>query len=100
MTAKPESRRKLEAPACEKDNNININIYHLKPSVYFMYQQVLHSAHSVYLCILYGAIFFPVVLYGCETWSLTMMENHRLSVFENMVLEKIFGRKWKEMTGE
>jgi len=65
-----------------------------------MYQQVLHSAHSVYLCIVYGYIFLPVIFYGCETWSLTMMENHRLMVFENRVLEKIFGRKWNEVTGE
>ena len=35
----------------------------------------------------------PVVLYGCETWSLTMREERRLRVFENMVLRKIFGPK-------
>jgi len=57
MTAKPESGRKLGAPTGEQDNNIKININHLKPSVYFMYQQVLHSAFSVHLCILYGSIF-------------------------------------------
>jgi hypothetical protein len=100
MTAKPESGRKLGAPTGEQDNNIKININHLRPSVYFMYQQVLHSAFSVHLCILYGSIFLPVVLYGCETWSLTIMEDHRLRVFENIVLEKIFVRKWNEVTEE
>ena len=35
----------------------------------------------------------PVVLYGCETWSLTLREEHRLRVFENKVLRKIFGAK-------
>jgi len=35
----------------------------------------------------------PVVLYGCETWSLTLGEEHRLRVFENRVLRKIFGPK-------
>jgi hypothetical protein len=43
---------------------------------------------------------FPVVLYGCETWSLTLREEHRLRVFENMVLRRIFGPKRDEVTGE
>ena len=38
-------------------------------------------------------IIFPVVLYGCETWSLTLKEERRLSVFENRVLRRIFGPK-------
>jgi hypothetical protein len=42
----------------------------------------------------------PVVLYGCETWSLTLREEHRLRVFENMVLRRIFGTKRDEVTGE
>jgi hypothetical protein len=42
----------------------------------------------------------PVVLYGCETWSLTLREKHRLGVFENMVLRRIFGPKRDEVTGE
>jgi hypothetical protein len=36
------------------------------------------------------------VLYGCETWSLTLREEHRLSVFENRVLRRIFGPKRQE----
>ena len=36
------------------------------------------------------------VLYGCETWSLTLREERRLSVFENRVLRRIFGPKWDE----
>ncbi|KAJ4434142.1 hypothetical protein ANN_16462 [Periplaneta americana] len=42
----------------------------------------------------------PVVLYGCETWTLTLREEHRLRVFENKVLRKIFGAKRDEVTGE
>jgi hypothetical protein len=42
----------------------------------------------------------PVVLYGCETWSLTLREEHRLRAFENRVLRRIFGPKRDEMTGE
>jgi hypothetical protein len=39
-------------------------------------------------------------LYGCETWSLTVREEHILRVFENRVLRKIFGLKRDEVTGE
>jgi len=42
----------------------------------------------------------PIVGYGCETWSLTLMEEHRLMVFENRVLKKIFGPKRDEVTRE
>jgi hypothetical protein len=41
-----------------------------------------------------------VVLYGCETWSLTLREEHRLEVFENRVLRRIFGPKRGEVTGK
>jgi hypothetical protein len=41
-----------------------------------------------------------VVLYGCETWSLTLREEDRLRVFENRVLRRIFGLKRDEVTGE
>jgi hypothetical protein len=41
-----------------------------------------------------------VVLYGCETWSVTLREEPRLRVFENRVLRRIFGPKRDEMTGE
>jgi hypothetical protein len=42
----------------------------------------------------------PVVLYGCETWSLTLRKELRLRVFENRVLRRIFGPKRDEVTGE
>jgi hypothetical protein len=42
----------------------------------------------------------PAVLYGCETWSLTLREEHRLRVFKNRVLKRIFGSKRDEVTGE
>ena len=42
----------------------------------------------------------PVVLYGCETWSLTLREERRLRVFENRVLRRVFGSKRNEVTGE
>jgi hypothetical protein len=48
----------------------------------------------------YKTIILPVVLYGCETWSLTLREEHRLRVFEYRVLRRIFGPKRDEVTGE
>jgi hypothetical protein len=49
---------------------------------------------------IYKTIILPVVLYGCEMWSLTLREEHRLRVFENRVLRRIFGPKRDEVTGE
>jgi hypothetical protein len=49
---------------------------------------------------IYKTIILPIVLYGCETWSLTLREEHRLRVFENRVLRRIFGLKRDEVTGE
>jgi len=49
---------------------------------------------------IYRTIILPVVLYGCETWSLTLREERRLRVFENSVLRRIFGPKSDEGTGE
>jgi hypothetical protein len=49
---------------------------------------------------IYRTIILPVVLYGCETWSLTLREEHRLRVFENRVLRRIFGPKRDGVTGK
>jgi len=49
---------------------------------------------------MYRTIILPVVLYGCETWLLTLKEERRLRVFENRVLRRIFGPKRDEVTGE
>jgi hypothetical protein len=45
---------------------------------------------------IYKTVILPVVLYGCETWSLTLREEHRLRVSENKVLRRIFGPKREE----
>jgi hypothetical protein len=42
---------------------------------------------------IYKSIILPIVLYGCETWSLTLREEHRLRVFENRMVRRIFGLK-------
>jgi hypothetical protein len=49
---------------------------------------------------LYRPIIFPIVLYGCGTWSVTVREEYRLRVFQNRVLRRIFGPKTEEVTGE
>jgi hypothetical protein len=48
---------------------------------------------------IYKTIILPVVLYGCETWSLTVREEYKLRVFENRVLRRIFGPKRDGVTG-
>jgi hypothetical protein len=56
---------------------------------------------SIYLKIkIHRNIILPVVLYGCETLSLTLREEQRLRVFENRGLRRIFGPKWGWLTGE
>jgi hypothetical protein len=50
--------------------------------------------------VYYNGIIVPVVLYGFETWSLTLGEEHRLRVFENRVLRRIFGPKRDEVVGD
>ena len=49
---------------------------------------------------IYRTTILPVVLYGCEPWSLTLREEHRLRVSENRVLRRIFGPKRDGVTGE
>ena len=49
---------------------------------------------------IYRTIILPVVLYGCEVWSLTLREECRLRVFLNRVLRRVFGPKRDEVTGE
>jgi hypothetical protein len=68
---------------------------------YHSVQNLLSSRLSKNLNIrIYKAIILPWVLYGCETWSLTLKEEQRLRVFENRVLRRIFGPKREEVTGE
>jgi len=49
---------------------------------------------------IYRTIILPLVFYGCETWSLTLREERKLRVFENMVLRRIFGPRWDEVKRE
>ena len=55
---------------------------------------------TIKLILLTRSRILPVVLYGCETWSLTLRDERRLRVFENRVLRRVFGPKRDEVTGE
>jgi hypothetical protein len=55
--------------------------------------------HALVSYGLYKTIMLHVVLYGCETWSLTLREEHRLRVFENRVSRRIFGRRRDQVSG-
>jgi hypothetical protein len=48
---------------------------------------------------IYKIVIFPVILYGCKTWYLTVREEHRLRVFLNRVLKRIFGPRREVVTG-
>ena len=56
---------------------------------------LLQSAETIHRTVI-----LPVVLCGCETWSLTLREGRKLRVFENMVLRRIFGPRRDEVTGD
>ena len=74
----------------------------LRNACYYSVQNLLSSSLlSRNLKIeIYRNIILPVVLYGCETWSLTLREEHRLRVFEIRVLRIVFGPKRNEVIGE
>ena len=74
----------------------------LGDSCYYSVQNLLSSSLlSKNLKIkIYRIIILPIVLYGCETWLLTLREERRLRVFENRVLGSVFGPKRDEVTGK
>jgi len=74
----------------------------LRADCYYSVQNILSSSllSKMLKIKIYRTIILPVVLYGCETWSLTLMEEGRLRVFENRVLRRVFGPKRDEVTGD
>jgi hypothetical protein len=68
--------------------------------IYIYSWQLRRRLYSIsQLSRIYKTIILPEVLYGCETWPLTLREEYRLRVFENRVPRKIFGPKRDEVTG-
>ena len=85
----------------EEQNQLNVTYYFILLLINSV-QNLLSSrllSKNVKIKI-YRTIILPVVLYGCETWSLTLREERRLRVFENMVLRRIFGPRRDEVTGD
>ena len=74
-------------------------VYSIQYIVYFVFQFAIQKVKDQDTRV-YRTIILPVVLYGCETWSLTLREERRLRVFENRVLRRIFGPKRDEVTGK
>ena len=72
----------------------------LKPYLIQSFSKVGNCRNKKLKIKMYRTIILPVVLYGCETWSLTLREERRLRVFENRVLRRVFGPKRDEVTGE
>jgi hypothetical protein len=68
--------------------------YHLVRNL--LYSRLLSKNLKIIIC---KTMVLPVFLFGCETWSLTLREEHRQRVFENRVLRRIFGPKRDEVTG-
>ena len=68
----------------------------MRNACYYSLEKIL-SPHLLFKKL---KVILPIVLYGSETWSLTLREEHRLRVFENKVLREIFGAKRDEITGE
>jgi hypothetical protein len=65
---------------------------------YRSYLRKLRARHAV-VTRDSDSLILPVVLYGCEAWPLTLREEHRLRLFENRVLRRIFALKGDEVTG-
>jgi hypothetical protein len=66
---------------------------HIPEGTFFIFTAVKPSNPT------YKNIILPVVLYGCETWFVTLREEHRRRVFDNRVLKRMFGPKRDEVTG-
>ncbi|KAJ4435669.1 hypothetical protein ANN_18285 [Periplaneta americana] len=82
-----------------RNRNIKIGDLSFEEVEKFKYLGATSAVKNVKVRI-YKTVILPVVLYGCEAWTLTLREEQRLRVFENKVLRKIFGAKRDEVTGE
>jgi hypothetical protein len=74
-----------------------VEIYEIMIVTYLLSSRLLSKNTKIRV---YRTTVLPVVLYGSETWSLTLREEQRLRVFENRVLRRVFGPKRDEATGE
>jgi hypothetical protein len=92
LVGKPEGRKPLGRPRRRWVDLVEVECYHLGQNL--PSSRLLSKNLKIRI---YNTIILTVVLYGCETWSLTL--NEELGVFENRVLRRIFGPKRDEATG-
>jgi hypothetical protein len=67
----------------------------IQSKIFFVFQSNIKNLKNK----IYKTVILPVVLYECETWSLTLGEEHRLRAFENRALRRILGPKREEVVG-
>jgi hypothetical protein len=67
---------------------------------YLSVQNLLSSFFLSKIIGIYRPVVLPLILCACGTWCVTLREEHRLKVFENRVLKKIFGPELEEVTGD
>ena len=83
--------------------NLNFIIHNIPYRRFLLYNLLMYIPWRLSKNLktkIYRTIILPVVLYGCEAWSLTAREERKLRVFENMVLRRICGPRRDEVTGE
>ncbi|KAJ4439591.1 hypothetical protein ANN_07718 [Periplaneta americana] len=93
----------VEDDVCKHETSLKIlHPINMGNACYYSVEKLLSSSLlSKNLKVrIYKTVILPVVLYGCETWTLTLREEQRLRVFKNKVRRKIFGAKRNEVTGE
>ena len=91
-----QEKAHLDAAGCEKRNSHEQLAHCRIPAMRKLLSAIWNSKTFIFIC----TMTLPVVLYGCETWSLTLREGCRLRVFENKVLRRIFGPTRVTETGK
>ncbi|KAJ4450377.1 hypothetical protein ANN_01798 [Periplaneta americana] len=103
LVGRPEGKRPLGSPRRRWEDNIKMDLrevgYDDREWINLAQDRDQWRAYNLIFRI-YKKVILPAVLYGCETWTLTLREEQRLRAFENKVLRKIFGAKRDEVTGE
>ncbi|KAJ4431659.1 hypothetical protein ANN_20258 [Periplaneta americana] len=105
LVGRPVGKRPLGRPRRRWEDNIKMDLrevgYDDRDWINLAQEVLSSSLLSKHLKVrIYKTVILPVVLYGCETWTLTLREEQRLRVFENKVSRKIFGAKRDEISRE
>jgi hypothetical protein len=88
-------KSKLDSGKIRRRLNLGTACYHSVQNLFYS-----HLLSKNVIIRIYKTIILPMIQYGCETWSLTLRDEHKLRVFENRVLKRIFRPKRNEVTGD